>query len=212
MSKEKTKFVAVPTSKIRIEVLNELLRKGYVWSSSVSVHMDIRFRPRINYCISIRGNVLSHGGYNYYKDSHAKQYEEISVRDVFVNLGKVNKEEQMARFMCVPTEAISKEVQNKLFDLGYGWHGSGKKGYNANPTESHSHDACILLKSDGRLQYSSHQYYSGLPDTYSEISVRDVFVNVVAKKKKEPEEMIDIDGKQFSKSTIKEALKAHVGA
>ena len=120
----------------------------------------------------------------------------------------------MLRFVAVPTTKISAFVQEKLLELGYRW--TDREEIRSCPTKHYGVEACIGFSDLHRcLEYSPYDYYKKGSPPYvnaKEISIRDIFVSLLPFKKEEPEKMIDIDGKKFSESTIKEALKNHVGA
>lgn len=105
-----------------------------------------------------------------------------------------------------PTEKIRIEMQEKLFKAGFAWSTSGKtvinedfyflfinpRGYSGYLTQASDFQQAALLVKDGAIPLV-HDF--------------DPFELDGATK---PEKMIEIDGKDYSESTIKKALQEYV--
>ncbi len=124
----------------------------------------------------------------------------------------------MDKYVCVPTQEISKAVQEELFRKGCYWHSTDKVtpsirrdiingGGGVCGVEGKGKQTAIGIYKSGKLEWCDIEYYEKLHNAEF-YPIYKVFTELPDISK--PEKMCTIDGKKYSEETIKRALQEYV--
>lgn len=100
----------------------------------------------------------------------------------------------MRKYIRIKDEQHSKEVQEKLFKMGYEWSVRGKE-------VSYTHGTVLVLDETSFIRYGKGDWY--LLEGDVEVTV----VETIFYEFKEVESVIELNGKKYRKQDLEEALK-----